>query len=99
TLRNIDADQHKVYQLMWRRALASQVGSAEIERATADIDVLAAGRAIALRATGSVVTFPGFLGVYGVEKTDEDDEDGLDLPALKVGDKIGRASCRERVQM
>ncbi|WMT85353.1 type I DNA topoisomerase [Pelagibacterium sp. 26DY04] len=86
TLRNLDPDQFKVYQLIWRRALASQMRSAEIERTTADIDVLAAGRAITLRATGSVVTFPGFLGVYGVEKTDEDDEDSLELPALKVGD-------------
>ena len=86
TLRNLDPDQHKIYQLIWRRALASQMRSAEIERTTADIDVVAAGRAITLRATGSVVTFPGFLGVYGVEKTDEDDEDGKDLPALNVGD-------------
>ncbi|RDE09809.1 type I DNA topoisomerase [Pelagibacterium lacus] len=86
TLRNLDPDQHKIYQLIWRRALASQMRSAEIERTTADIDVAAAGRAITLRATGSVVTFPGFLGVYGVEKTDEDDEDARDLPALKVGD-------------
>ncbi|SDG78781.1 type I DNA topoisomerase [Pelagibacterium luteolum] len=86
TLRNLDPDQHKIYQLIWRRALASQMRSAEIERTTADIDVVAAGRDITLRATGSVVTFPGFLGVYGVEKTDEDDEDGRDLPALAVGD-------------
>ena len=86
TLRNLDPDQHKIYQLIWRRALASQMRSAEIERTTADIDVLAAGRAITLRATGSVVTFPGFLGVYGVEKTGEDDEDSRELPALAVGD-------------
>ena len=86
TLRNLDPDQHKIYQLIWRRALASQMRSAEIERTTADIDVVAAGRAITLRATGSVVTFPGFLGVYGIEKTDEDDEEGKDLPALNVGD-------------
>ena len=86
TLRNLDPDQHKIYQLIWRRALASQMRSAEIERTTADIDVLAAGRAITLRATGSVVTFPGFLGVYGVEKTSEDDEDSRELPALAVGD-------------
>jgi DNA topoisomerase I len=86
TLRNLDPDQHKIYQLIWRRALASQMRSAEIERTTADIDVTAAGRAITLRATGSVVTFPGFLGVYGVEKTDEDDEDSRELPALAEGD-------------
>ncbi|WP_404403697.1 type I DNA topoisomerase [Pelagibacterium halotolerans] len=86
TLRNLDPDQHKLYQLIWRRALASQMRSAEIERTTADIDVAAQGRAITLRATGSVVTFPGFLGVYGIEKTSEDDEDSRELPALAVGD-------------
>ena len=86
TQRNLDPDQHKIYQLIWRRALASQMRSAEIERTTADIDVTASERAITLRATGSVVTFPGFLGVYGVEKSDEDDEDSRELPALKVGD-------------
>ncbi len=39
-----------------------------------------------MRAVGSVITFPGFLGVYGVEKTDEDDEDSRELPVLKEGD-------------
>ncbi|WP_127143401.1 type I DNA topoisomerase [Pelagibacterium montanilacus] len=86
TLRNLEPEQHKLYQLVWRRALASQMRSAEIERTTADIDVTAAGRAITLRATGSVITFPGFLGVYGVEKTEDDDEDSRELPALAVGD-------------
>ena len=86
TLRHIDPDQHKLYQLIWRRALASQMRSAEIERTTADIDVATAGRAITLRAVGSVITFPGFLGVYGVEKTGEDDEDSRELPALTEGD-------------
>lgn len=86
TLRNIDPDQHKIYQLIWRRALASQMRSAEIERTTADIAVEGISRSIALRATGSVVTFPGFLGVYGIEAADGDDEDARDLPALATGD-------------
>src|SRR5690606_12901684 len=86
TLRNLDPDQHKVYQLIWRRALASQMRSAEIERTTADIAVEDAGRAITLRATGSVITFPGFLGVYGIEATEADDEDSRELPPLAPGD-------------
>ncbi len=59
---HLDADQQKLYGLIWRRTLASQMRPAEIERTTADIDVTAAGRAIALRAVGSVVTFPGLPG-------------------------------------
>ncbi|MBI4923400.1 MAG: type I DNA topoisomerase [Devosia nanyangense] len=86
-----DADQKKLYGLIWRRTLASQMRPAEIERTTADIAVNAPGRDIVLRAVGSVVTFPGFLAVYGVAAKedrgdDEDDEDSRELPPLAVGD-------------
>ncbi|MFD1252195.1 DNA topoisomerase 1 [Devosia equisanguinis] len=86
---NLDADQSKLYGLIWKRTLASQMASAEIDRTTVDIAVNVPARALMLRATGSVVTFPGFLTLYGVEaKTDgEDDEDGRELPPLKIGDK------------
>jgi DNA topoisomerase-1 len=87
---NLDADQSKLYGLIWRRTLASQMKSAEIDRTTVDIAVNVPGRAVELRAVGSVVTFPGFLKLYGVEvKSDEDeeDEDSRELPPLAVGDK------------
>ena len=88
-----DPDRHRLYELIWKRTLASQMRSAEIERTTADISVFATSRDIALRAVGSVVTFPGFLALYGVqakeERTDdaEDDEDSRELPPLNVGDR------------
>jgi DNA topoisomerase-1 len=87
---SLDADQAKLYGLIWRRTLASQMKSAEIDRTTVDIAVNVPGRSVELRAVGSVVTFPGFLKLYGVEvKSDEDteDEDSRELPPLKVGDK------------
>jgi len=87
---NLDADQKKLYGLIWKRTLASQMASAEIDRTTADIAVNVPGRAVTLRATGSVVTFPGFLTLYGIEanaERDGDDEDGRELPPLAVGDK------------
>jgi len=90
TMRNSDPDQAKLYGLIWRRTLASQMKSAEIERTTADIAVNVPGRSIELRAVGSVVTFPGFLALYGVEAksdTDDEDEDSRELPPLAVGDK------------
>src|SRR5690606_34964759 len=59
-----DPDQKKLYGLIWRRTLASQMRPAEIERTTADIDV--SGSTIVMRAVGSVVTFAGFLAVYGI---------------------------------
>src|SRR5689334_4485378 len=86
-----DADQRKLYALIWRRTLASQMRPAEIERTTADIAVNAPGRDITLRAVGSVVTFAGFLAVYGVaakedRSDDEEDADDRELPPLAVGD-------------
>jgi len=87
---NLDADQSRLYGLIWRRTLASQMKSAEIDRTTVDIAVNVPGRAVELRAVGSVVTFPGFLKLYGVEaKSDDDteDEDSRELPPLAVGDQ------------
>ncbi|MBL8598221.1 MAG: type I DNA topoisomerase [Devosia sp.] len=86
-----DADQKKLYGLIWRRTLASQMRPAEIGRTTADIAVNAPGRDINLRAVGSVVTFAGFLAVYGVaakedRDADDQDEDDRELPALAIGD-------------
>ncbi|WP_172123404.1 MULTISPECIES: type I DNA topoisomerase [unclassified Devosia] len=90
TMSNLDADQLKLYGLIWRRTLASQMRSAEIDRTTVDIAVNVPGRQVELRAVGSVVTFPGFLALYGVEAKsddDEEDEDSRELPPLAVGDK------------
>ncbi len=89
TLRG-DADRHRLYELIWKRTLASQMRSAEIERTTADIAVFATSRDIALRAVGSVVNFPGFLALYGIEADadrDEGDQDSRELPPLAVGDR------------
>jgi DNA topoisomerase-1 len=88
---SLDADQSKLYGLIWRRTLASQMKSAEIDRTTVDIAVNVPGRAVELRAVGSVVTFPGFLKLYGVEaksdEPDDEDEESRELPPLAVGDK------------
>jgi DNA topoisomerase I len=86
-----DPDQRKLYGLIWRRTLASQMRPAEIERTTADIEVGGSSRTIVLRAVGSVVTFAGFLAVYGIAAKedrgeDDDDVDSRELPPLAVGD-------------
>lgn len=90
----LDADQSKLYGLIWRRTLASQMKAAEIARTTADIAVENAGRDITLRATGSVVTFPGFLALYGVSLEDKnDDEESKELPPLNEGDTPALEKC------
>ena len=95
-LKGLDPDQLKLYELIWRRTLASQMKSAEIERTTADISVSGSTPSVTLRAVGSVVTFPGFLTLYGVVANDErdaDSEDDRELPPLDVGDTPKLDAC------
>jgi len=82
--RSLDSDQARLYELIWKRAIASQMESAELERTT--VDVISADKQITLRATGSVVLFDGFLTLYQEGKDDESDEDGSKLPRVKEGD-------------
>jgi len=84
--KNLDADQAKLYELIWKRAVASQMESAEQERTT--IDVLSDDQKITLRATGTVTLFDGFLTLYQEGKDDETDEDGAKLPKLARGDAL-----------
>ncbi len=82
--RRLDADQARLYELIWKRAVASQMESAELERTT--VDVVSADRQVTLRATGSVTLFDGFLTLYQESHDDEADEDGLKLPRVSAGD-------------
>jgi len=78
--RRLDADQSRLYELIWKRAVASQMESAELERTT--VDVVSADQRVTLRATGSVVLFDGFLTLYQEGHDDEADEDSARLPRL-----------------
>ena len=80
-----DADLGKLYGLIWRRAVASQMEAARFERTT--VDITSADKNAGLRATGSVLMFDGFLTLYQ-EGRDEpgDDEDNSRLPKLTQGD-------------
>ncbi|HLL31820.1 MAG TPA: type I DNA topoisomerase, partial [Allosphingosinicella sp.] len=77
-------DHGRLYELIWKRALASQMASARLERTTADL-VDGTGQT-GLRATGQVVLFPGFLALYEEGRDDADDEDSRRLPRLREGD-------------
>jgi DNA topoisomerase I len=82
-----DRDQQRLYELIWKRALASQMADAELERTLVDIKISTAPEAN-LRAEGEVIKFDGFLKLY-LESTDDEDEDtkGM-LPPLKVGQNL-----------
>ncbi len=82
--RYLDSDQARLYELIWKRAVASQMESAELERTT--VDVVSADRQITLRATGSVTLFDGFLTLYQEGHDDEEDENGAKLPRVTAGD-------------
>ncbi|MBC2670160.1 type I DNA topoisomerase [Novosphingobium piscinae] len=79
-------DEGRLYDLIYKRAMASQMASANIERTT--VTLRDGTGQHELRATGQVVKFPGFLAVYeeGRDQKAEDDEDGALLPALARGD-------------
>ena len=86
--RSLDRDQARLYELIWKRAVASQMASAELEQTTADIEVKGRdGKIYGLRATGSVVLFDGFLKLYE-EGRDEEDEESRRLPPLARGDRL-----------
>jgi DNA topoisomerase-1 len=78
-------DEARLYDLIYKRAMASQMASASLERTT--VTMRDPTGAHELRATGQVVKFPGFLAVYeeGRDVRGEDDEEGL-LPFMKQGD-------------
>ncbi|MGD0867358.1 MAG: type I DNA topoisomerase, partial [Rhizomicrobium sp.] len=82
--RGLDPDMAKLYELIWKRAVASQMESAELERTT--IDVVSQDNQVTLRATGTVVLFDGFLTLYQEGKDDESDEDGAKLPRVAAGE-------------
>ena len=85
----LESDQARLYDLIWRRALASQMESAELERTTADITAKAGARTIDLRATGTVVKFDGFLTLYTEDRDDpEEDDDSKRLPAMSQGEPL-----------
>ena len=87
--RALDADQAKLYELIWNRAVASQMQSAELERTTVDIAAKVAGRNLELRATGQVIKFDGFLTLYQEGQDDDaEDEDSKRLPAMAQGEPL-----------
>jgi len=82
--RHLDSDQARLYELIWKRAIASQMESAELERTT--VDVVSADRQITLRASGTVTLFDGFLTLYQEGHDDEEDENASKLPRVVAGD-------------
>ena len=90
--RRLDDDQAKLYELIWKRTVASQMESAEVERTTVDISANGSDRRIELRATGTVVTFDGFLALYQEGRDDEEDDEARRLPQMSAGEPLARVA-------
>jgi DNA topoisomerase I len=88
--RHLDADQRRLYDLIWRRTIASQMASAQLEQFTVDIADPAAR--LRLRATGSVVVFDGFMKLYQEDRDEPADEEGEGrrLPAMRERERLAR---------
>jgi DNA topoisomerase-1 len=101
SMRNyLDADQLRLYELIWKRALACQMESAVLDQVS--VDIASPDAVVGLRAVGSVLVFDGFLKLYQ-EDTDDDsskeakeDADPSDrrLPAMHQGDDLKRTGTR-----
>ena len=81
----LDVDQAKLYELIWKRTMASQMENARVQRTT--IEITDESEATGLRASGTVITFPGFLKLYEEGKDDEksDKEEEQTLPQVTEG--------------
>ncbi len=88
SLRIADGDQRKLYELIWKRTLASQMAAARLERTT--IEIASPDGEVELRATGQVVLFDGFLRVYEEGRDEPAGDDDARLPQMAAGDALGR---------
>jgi DNA topoisomerase I len=85
----LDADQFKLYELIWKRYLACQMEQAVFDQTTIDLEAKAAsGKAYHYRATGSILRFPGFLVLWQTEEEKSDDLLGVQLPDLTDRDGV-----------
>jgi DNA topoisomerase-1 len=83
-----DRNQTRLYELIWKRAIASQMANARVERTTVKIGISTVPQT--MKATGEVITFEGFLKVYlesAVEENEEEESKGI-LPPLTVGQEL-----------
>ncbi len=91
--RQLNAEQRRLYDLVWKRAVASQMQSAELDQVTVEIADPAQPNGPRLRATGSILAFDGFLKLYREDQDDAADEDESKmLPPMAQRDPLGRGA-------
>ena len=88
--RHLDNDQRRLYELIWKRTVASQMASALLDQVSVDI-ADPSGR-IWLHATGSVVVFDGFLKLYQEDRDDAEEEESRRLPNMREKERLARGA-------
>ncbi|MGN6767387.1 MAG: type I DNA topoisomerase, partial [Rhizobiaceae bacterium] len=89
----LDADQARLYEIIWKRAIASQMQPADIERTTVEIEARNGAKLAGLRAVGSVTRFDGFLAAYADQRDeDSEDEENRRLPDIRADEALDRRS-------
>jgi DNA topoisomerase-1 len=85
-----ERNEQRLYELIWKRTIASQMSDAELEKTTAKVNV--SGTSELFVAQGEVLKFDGFLKIYmeGTDDEDSDDENSSMLPPMKVGEVLDR---------
>jgi DNA topoisomerase-1 len=93
--RALSHDQARLYELIWKRAVASQMSQAEFDQVTVDM-ADGTGAGTTLRANGSLLAFDGFLKLYREDRDDqsEDDDETRVLPAMSEGDPLTRREVK-----
>ena len=89
---SLSREQFNLYQLIWQRALASQMADAKFDQTTVDITASGAPSGVShtLRASGSIMKFAGYLAIYreGIDEPDADSDEGRVLPDLNEGQPL-----------
>jgi DNA topoisomerase-1 len=84
--RYLNDEQRKLYEMIWKRAIASQMTPAQFDTVAVDFTVGAAGNVF--RATGQTMIFPGFFAVYHEDQDDAVEEEDKRLPSFAMGDAV-----------
>jgi DNA topoisomerase-1 len=91
--RALDADHYRLYELVWQRAVASQMIPATLRQVTVQFSNQSSDQDV-FRATGSRVVDPGFMNVYQEGRDEEDNEENTVLPSLTEGEKVSLNGIR-----
>ena len=83
---HMNEDQRRLYEMIWKRTVASQMTPAQFD--TVAVDIAVGGKANLFRATGQTMVFPGFYAIYHEDQDDAEEEGESKLPALKDDEKL-----------